>query len=71
MEILTLLNLTNDQLVVEVNTTYSARKFVVNCELFRIKTIDGIESLKKLIKKFKKFDKMSISKQMALILTTN
>ena len=68
MEILTLKNLSNEQLIIEVNTTYMARKFVVNCENFKITTIDGIESLRNLIKKFKKFDKMPVSQQVAFII---
>ena len=58
------LNITAQELINEVRSTYLIANFVGNCEAFKIEVIDGIDELKTLIKKFKKFDKLSIAQQV-------
>ena len=67
MRIMTI-NITNEELVKEVKSTYLSQKFLANCEFFKIEVIDGILELRSLIKKFKKFDKLSIMQKMKFVM---
>jgi len=67
MKILTI-NITNEELLKEVKSTYFSHKFLSNCEFFKIEVIDGILELRSLIKEFKKFDKLSIIKKMQFVM---
>ena len=62
------LNISSQDLIIEVKKTYLISNFLTNCEAFKIEVIDGLEELKSLIAKFKKFDKMSVAQQVKFLI---
>ena len=62
------LNITAQEIINEVKSTYLIANFAKNCQAFKIEIINGIDELKTLIEKFKKFDKMSVAQQVNFLI---